>query len=67
MEKYLTPKTITLTVLGILLLVVLLQNTQVVTLRFLFWKISMSRIILLPFVMLAGFIIGFMVGKSSNE
>ncbi|MFH1458726.1 MAG: LapA family protein [Candidatus Omnitrophota bacterium] len=48
---------------GILLFVVLLQNTQVVSVRFLFWKVSMSRIILLPLVTLIGFIIGFFVGR----
>ena len=59
------PKNITLIVMGVLLLVVLLQNTQVVSVRFLFWKLSMSRIILLPLFMVVGFIIGFFVGKKS--
>lgn len=61
------PKNIALVVLGILLLVVLLQNTQVVSVRFLFWKLSMSRIILLPLVMLIGFTIGFFVGRKSRD
>ena len=60
------PKNIALVVLGVLLLVVLLQNTQVVSIRFLFWKLSMSRIILLPLIMLIGFIIGFFVGRQSR-
>ncbi|MBU1925905.1 MAG: LapA family protein [Candidatus Omnitrophica bacterium] len=57
------PKTIALLILAGLFLVVLLQNTQVVSVQFLFWKISMSRIILLPVVMGMGFIIGFFMGK----
>lgn len=61
------PKNIALVVLGVLLLVVLLQNTQVVSVRFLFWKLSMSRIILLPLVMLIGFTIGFFVGRKSRD
>jgi len=61
------PKNIALICLGVLLLVVLLQNTQVVSVRFLFWKLSMSRIILLPLFMIVGFIIGFFVGKKSGE
>ncbi|UCH12455.1 MAG: LapA family protein [Candidatus Omnitrophota bacterium] len=61
------PKKIALIVLGVLLLIILLQNTQVVSVRFLFWKLSMSRIILLPLFMLIGFIIGFFVGKKSGE
>ena len=60
-------KNIALIVLGVLLLVVLLQNTQVVSVRFLFWKLSMSRIILLPLFMLIGLIIGFFVGKRSRD
>ena len=62
-----SPKKIALIVLGVLLLIILLQNTQVVSVRFLFWKLSMSRIILLPLFMLVGFIIGFFVGKKSGE
>ena len=61
------PKNIAVLVGGILLAVVLLQNTQVVSIRFLFWKLSMSRIILLPLVMLIGFTIGFFVGKKSGD
>ena len=66
-EVAMKPKNIALVVLGVLLLVVLLQNTQVVSIRFLFWKLSMSRIILLPLIMLIGFIIGFFVGRRSRD
>lgn len=61
------PKNIFLFIMGVLFLIVFIQNTQVVSLRFLFWKLSMSRILLLPLVMLIGFIIGFFVGKSLSE
>ncbi|MDD3374418.1 MAG: lipopolysaccharide assembly protein LapA domain-containing protein [Candidatus Omnitrophica bacterium] len=60
-------KNILLLIFGIILLVVLLQNTQVVSMRFLFWQISMSRIILLPLVMFFGFVIGFFVGRKSRD
>ena len=59
------PKMIAILVFGILSLVVLLQNTQVVSVRFLFWKLSMSRIILLPLIMLLGSVIGFFAGRKS--
>jgi len=62
-----SPKKIALIVLGCLILVVLLQNTQVVSVRFLFWKLSMSRIILLPLFLLVGFVIGFFAGRKSLE
>jgi len=57
------PKVIGVLILGALFFIILLQNTQVVSLRLLFWKISMSQIILFPLVILIGFIIGFFVGR----
>ena len=61
------PKMIAVLVLGSLFFIVLLQNTQVVSLRFLFWQLSMSRIILLPLVMLTGFVIGIFVSRASRD
>ncbi len=52
-------------IIGALLLILLVQNTEVVSLRFLFWELSMSRIILLPLVMLSGVVIGFVLGKKN--
>ncbi len=61
------PKNITIVVLVVLLFIVLLQNTQVVSIRFLFWKLSMSRIILLPLFMILGAIVGFFIGRKSRD
>jgi len=55
------PKTIIILVLLLLSLVILIQNTQVVTLRVLFWHMSMSRILLIPLLMIIGFAIGYLV------
>ena len=57
------PKTIIILVLVVLAVVVVLQNTEIVTLQLFFWKISMSRIIFISFLLLAGFIMGFLVAK----
>jgi len=46
-------------------LIVILQNTQIVTLRLFFWKISMSRIILLVLTLLIGFALGYAVAGIS--
>jgi putative membrane protein len=54
-------KTIVVIVLFILSIIVLLQNTEVVTYSFLFWKISMSRIIWLILILLVGFVNGYIV------
>ncbi|MCD4781335.1 MAG: lipopolysaccharide assembly protein LapA domain-containing protein [Candidatus Omnitrophica bacterium] len=58
-------KLIALSLLAGIVLIVLLQNTQVVDFQLLFWKISMSRIIFLVLFLLAGFGLGFIVGKKS--
>ncbi|MBU0534500.1 MAG: DUF1049 domain-containing protein [Candidatus Omnitrophica bacterium] len=57
------PKVIFALVLAGLFLILLIQNTQVVDVKLFFWTISMSRIILLPLMILIGFIIGFFVGR----
>jgi len=44
-------------------LVILFQNTTVVNLDILFWRVSMSRIILLLAGLLLGLVIGYMLGK----
>ena len=61
------PKAIFLLICGVLLLIILLQNTQVVSIRLLFWKISMSRIIFLPLVTLIGFVIGYFIGRTYRK
>jgi len=59
-------KVIVVLVLIGLFLVILIQNTQVVTLRLLFWKVGMSQIILVPLTMLIGFILGYIVAKVTS-
>lgn len=57
-------KQILLIVIAVLVLIVILQNTGVVTFQILIWKISMSRIIMLSFLLLAGFLLGLLVPSS---
>lgn len=61
------PKIIVATVVSIVLIIILLQNTQVVTLRVFFWKVSMSQIILISLTLLIGFVIGFIVTTVLNK
>jgi uncharacterized integral membrane protein len=56
-------KTVFILFLLFLFLIILLQNTEVVSFRIYFWELSMSRIILLPAVLIIGFIIGFIIAK----
>jgi uncharacterized integral membrane protein len=61
------PKWIIAFVLVILMIILFLQNSQVVTYRFLFWKITVSQLILLPLTTLIGFVIGLIVGKLTDS
>lgn len=45
----------------VLLIIIILQNSAVVTLRVLFWKVGMSGILLFLFLLVIGFAIGYLV------
>jgi uncharacterized integral membrane protein len=47
----------------LLAVIILIQNTAVVTMRLLFWKIAMSQAILAFLLLVIGFLIGFLIGK----
>ena len=61
------PKTIVSFVIIVLLLVIFFQNTQVVSFRIFFWKISMSQIILIPLTMIIGLVLGYVIGKLTGN
>jgi uncharacterized integral membrane protein len=61
------PKIIAAIVVGILFVIFLFQNTDVVTLRLYFWKVSMPQIILIPAVLLIGFAAGLIVAKVTGR
>lgn len=54
-------KTIIILVLIALFMIILIQNTQVVEVQIFFWKIAMSRIIMISFLLIMGFVIGYLV------
>jgi uncharacterized integral membrane protein len=51
---------IALGVLVLLALIIIFQNMQVVTIQLLFWKIEMSRILLLFLCLLIGLVVGLL-------
>jgi len=61
------PKLIVVLVLIALFLVILIQNTQIVTLRLFFWKVGMSQLILIPLTMAIGFAVGLIVSKLTSN
>jgi uncharacterized integral membrane protein len=56
------PKTIIALVFLIIFTVFILQNTEVVEISFFFWKISLSRVILLLGSLFTGVLIGLFIG-----
>jgi len=60
-------KTIIFIIIWTLFLVFLVQNAQVVTLQLFFWKIRMSRIILIAITALIGFLLGFIAAGMKRE
>jgi uncharacterized integral membrane protein len=61
------PRFIIALILVILVGILLLQNTQVVTLKIYFWEISMSQIILLPLVLLLGLLAGYGIARLKGK
>ena len=47
--------------------ILLFQNTRVVTLNIYFWEIAMSQIILIPLVLLIGFVAGYLVARFAGK
>lgn len=61
------PKFIIAMVLVVLVVILLFQNTQVVTLKLYFWEISMSQIILIPLVLFIGFLAGYGIARFTGK
>ena len=55
-----TAKQVVIGVTILLVLIVLMQNTAVVTFSFLFWSFSISQILLIPLMLLVGFVVGML-------
>lgn len=60
------PKLILILVVIVLALIVLLQNTDVVTFHFLFWSKDVSQIILVVLNLALGFALGYIVAKFNS-
>jgi uncharacterized integral membrane protein len=60
-------KTIVFVILASLILLFVIQNTQVVETRFLVWTISMSRSLLLLGTFIIGVIVGWLVRRPKHE
>ncbi len=54
-------KIITISVLAILMIIVIIQNSSVVEFHFLFWSFTVSRYLVLFLLFTIGFIIGWLL------
>ena len=59
--------TIALFVLLALVIVFVLQNTQVVDVRFFFWTVSMSRALVLLGTLVIGLFAGWLIGRFTTR
>jgi uncharacterized integral membrane protein len=50
-------------VLSVIVFVLVVQNTQAVTVSVLFWNLQVSLIILIPFVFLVGLVVGYVLRR----
>ncbi len=60
-------KTVIFVILAVLILVFVIQNTQVVETRFLVWTISMSRSLLLLGTFIIGVIAGWLLRRPKHR
>ena len=63
-------KLVLVSIVAVMTGIVIMQNTEVVAFRLLFWQFNMSRILLLLVTLLLGFALGFIIAKlnpGSNE
>lgn len=60
-------KILIVSVLLVLIIILLVQNTQEVIFRIYFWKISMSQMVLVPLAVLVGFLFGYFIARMGNK
>lgn len=60
-------KSIILIILAVLAFVIIIQNTQVVTVQLFFWQLFMSRIVLILVMMAIGVAIGYIIARVGRK
>ena len=60
-------KMVFIILLVVVCMILILQNTEVVSFRFFFWEFGISRIVLIPVFVLVGFIIGYIMGEKQKK
>ena len=60
-------KSIVIIILAIIALILIVQNTEVVPVQLLLWRIWLSRIVLIVLMLAIGFAIGFVLAKLTGK
>jgi len=60
-------KTVIILILLSIFVIFILQNTQVVDIKFLFWQMSLSRVILLLGALFIGILVGLIIGWEASK
>ncbi len=60
------PKLITALVLAILVIIIIVQNTQSVAFHFLFWSPQISLLLLVVLMLALGFVLGLFAGRRTD-
>ena len=60
-------KMIAILIALILALIILVQNTQVVTFRLFFWSAEISQLLLVLLTLALGFVLGFLIAKLTGR
>lgn len=67
MEVIMKAKFIAILVVLLLALIILVQNTQIVVFRLLFWTAEISQLLLVLLMLVIGFVLGFLVAKLTGR
>jgi len=57
------PKIVIIGILCIMAVILILQNSKVITIQLLFWTVSASGIIMILGLLFIGFLIGYLLGR----
>jgi uncharacterized integral membrane protein len=63
------PKTVSIIAVTVVLLLIMLQNTQAITVHLLFWRIMLPQIVLIFLTFIFGLLVGYLAAtlKSSTR